>query len=715
MRGRARAHTLWGGGGDMPERRWVRVVGWAVVAAFGALAAAVALAPAPPGSAAGPTLLYDRTGAVFASLSPGERVPVPLRSIPLALQQATLATEDADFYDHHGVNPEAILRAALVDLRARAPVEGGSTITQQLAKVLYLTPNRTLTRKLLELVYTLRLESTRSKAQILTLYLNSINYGEGAYGIGAAAQTYFAQDVSTLDLAQSALLAGLPNAPTAYDPYVHPAAARARQAWVLHRMLAVGFITPAQAAAALAEPLHYTRGAGTPGAPAAGYFVDYVLSQIGSHDAALEAAVRRGGYRVTTTLDPALQAAADADFAQYMPAGTPSAQGVLQPQGALVAIDPASGAVRALIGGRSYAQAPYNRAINALRQPGSTFKAFLYAAALADGHTVTQRQFDGPVTYPGAGGQPYTVHDDGPYQLRQLTMREAMAISDNVVAVKWADEIGPQLVIRMARAMGITSPLQPTLPLVLGTYDVTPLELTDAYVPLANLGTAYAPWAVVSVVSATGATVWAPAPPRGRRALDPGVAYIDTSLLQSVMTDGTGSALLATVDRPVAGKTGSTNNVKDAWFVGFTPDLVAGVWVGDDQPEAMNGFGATLAGPVWAHFMADALAGLPARSWTQPADVVAVTVAAEDGLLPNATSPTVSELFLRGTQPTQVSPLNGDGGRDPGLTGLPGSQILPPLLGSLELPTKLPLVPPIPAASLALPAAGAPGSATAAP
>jgi 1A family penicillin-binding protein len=680
-----------------PARAWVRAAGWGLVALFAAIALAVALLPVPAGGSAAPTLVYDEAGQPFATLPPGNRRSVPLEAVPLALQEATVATEDAEFYVHHGLNPAAVLRALWVDVRAGAPVQGGSTITQQLAKTLFLTPSRTVGRKLLELLYTLRLEATYSKAQILEMYLNSIYYGEGAYGVAAAAETYFGQDVSTLDLAQSALLAGLPNAPTAYDPYTHPDAARQRQLWVLHRMVVTGYITEAQAAAAAAETLHFTRGAAAV-APAAGYFLGYVLDEIGRHDPRLESAVRKGGYRIYTTLDPTLQAAADRAIQRGLPPGRPDRSGVLQPEGALVAIDPGTGAVRALVGGRSDVLDPFNRALYAKRQPGSTFKPFLYAAALEAGHTVVERKYDGPVSYPGAGGRPYVVKDFGDYTFRWLTMREALAISDNVVAVKWAADIGPARVIRTARRMGITSPLQPTLPLVLGAYDVTPLELTSAYVPLANLGTAYPPWCVVRVEDAAGRTVWAPSPPRGRAALDPGVAYIVTSMLESVMTDGTGRSLLPGIDRPVAGKTGSTNDQRDAWFVGYTPDLVVGVWVGDDQPAPLGGYGADLAGPVWRSLMLQVLPALPARDWAMPADVVPVQVSAVDGLLPNPTSPVVTELFLRGTEPTEVSPVYDPGAQPAGLIGVPGSQVAPPLLGT----------PPLPAAQP--PAAGGPGA-----
>jgi 1A family penicillin-binding protein len=649
-----------------------------VACGAGALVLAVVFLPVHPRANRVPTLIYADNGRLVAALSPGERVPVSYDEIPYDVRAATLAAEDATFYRNFGIDPAAILRAAFIDLRAGAVVQGGSTITQQLAKNLYLSDARTFRRKALELLYTLRLQATHSKTQILTSYLNTIYYGEGAYGIGAAAEIYFDEPLSRIDLAQAALLAGLPAAPQLFDPYLHPAAARRRQLWVLQRMASLGFVSAARAAAAAAEPLRYQRGHVTAPGPPAAYFVQYVLASIGQHDPGLEAAVRAGGYRVYTTLDPTMQEAADRAFASYMPPGAPNALGVIEPEGALVAIDPRNGAVRALIGGRSYRQSPFNRALYAMRQPGSTFKAFLYATVVGRGYPVTDRLFDGPVSYPGAGGKPYVVHDWDGYSRRWVTVREAVADSVNVVAVKWAKIVGPAAVIATARRMGLTTPMQPTLPLVLGAYSTTPLELADAYLPLANGGWAMAPWCVERVVSPAGETVWAPPSPTPRRALDPGVAYIVTSLLQSVMTDGTGRHLLPIVGRPVAGKTGTTNGLKDAWFVGYTPTLVADVWVGDDTPADLGGYGDTIAGPVWAHFMANALAGTPVRTFPMPADVRIVRVSAVDGLLPNPTSPTVPEVFLAGTVPTRRSPLIGYAGRDPGLTGIPGSQITPP-------------------------------------
>jgi 1A family penicillin-binding protein len=671
---------FWASGPRRPPRPWVRRAGWAAIACLGALVAVVAALPLPPPAAPSPTTIYDDRGRVLATLYPQDRIPVTLAEVPAVLQQAVIDAEDRDFYREFGINPRAILRAALVDLRARRVVEGGSTIAQQLAKALFLSPARTFTRKALEVAYTLKLEASYSKPQILQMYLNTVYFGDGAYGVGAAAETYFGKPVRDLGLGEAALLAGLIRAPETYNPYTHPAMARQVRALVLRNMVAAGDLTAAEAARAEAQPLGVIPPAKRPPDERA-YLTDYLLNQVAAAHPELAGSLRRGGYRIFTTIDLPMQEAAERDFARYMPPGAADAAGIRQPQGALVALDPRTGGIRAMVGGRGDRGDTFNRAVDAHRQPGSTFKAFLYAAVVDAGYTVVDRQLDAPVVYPGADGRPYRPTDYGskPYLNREVTVREAVALSDNVVAVKWANLIGPQQVIRFARRMGITSPLQPTLPLVLGAYTVTPLELADAYLPLANLGKAIPPWSIRAVIAPDGRSLPMPAPPRPRPALDPGVAYIVTSLLESVMTEGTGKSLLPILGgRPVAGKTGTTDQQKDAWLVGYTPDLVAAVWVGDDVPRPMaDGYGSVLAGPVWAHFMADAEQGTEPSDWPQPSDVVTVRVSADDGLLPNPTSPTVAEVFLRGTAPTAESPVV-SATAAPAPAAVPGDMLNPP-------------------------------------
>ncbi len=663
-----------------PPRLWVRRLGWGVIAAIAVAVGLVAALPLRGTAAASPTIIYDDRGRVLASLFPQNRVPVTLAQVPPVMQHAVIDAEDRDFYVEFGINPRSILRAALVDLRAHRIIEGGSTIAQQLAKTLFLTPARTFARKAEELAYTLKLEATYSKPRILQMYLNAVYFGDGAYGIGAAAETYFGKPIQDITLPEAALLAGLIRAPETYDPYLHPQAARQVRGIVLDSMVAAGAITRAEGAAAAAQPL----GVVAPRPKASSersYLISYILGQVTAAHPDLAASIRRGGYRIFTTIDLSMQKAAEQDFARYMPPGKEGASGILQPEGALVAIDPQTGGIRAMIGGRGNPGDTFNRAVNAHRQPGSTFKAFLYAAVVSSGYTVVDRQLDSAVSYPGANGGVYRPTDYGsqPYLNKEVTVREALAISDNVVAIKWANLIGPERVIQIARRMGITSPLQPTLPLVLGAYSVTPLELADAYVPLANQGRAVAPWSIRAVVAPDGQPVPMPPPPKARQALSPGVAYIVTSLLESVLKQGTGRGLLPILDgRPAAGKTGTTDQQKDAWFVGYTTSLVTAVWVGDDHPQPMsNGYGSQLAGPVWAHFMADAERGTEISDWPQPGDVVTVKVSADDGLLPNPTSPIVPEVFLRGTAPTATSPILSKSA-PPAPVGLPGDILNPP-------------------------------------
>lgn len=671
---------FWARGTPRPPRLWVRRLGWVGVSLVAAVVALIAVLPIRVPAMSNPTVIYDDRGRVLATLYRQNRVPVTLAEVPAVMQRAVIDAEDRDFYGDFGINPRSILRAAIVDLRERRIVQGGSTIAQQLAKTLFLTPARTFTRKIEEVAYTLKLEATYTKPEILQMYLNDVYFGDGAYGVGAAARTYFDKPVQALTLPEAALLAGLIRAPGAYNPYVHPKLAQQVRLNVLDSMVAAGTIDRAQAAAAAAQPLGVVARRPQPGSERS-YLIHYILGQVTAAHPNLADSLRRGGYRIFTTIDLTMQEAAEKDFARYMPPGKPDSQGIVQPEGALVAIDPQTGGIRAMVGGRGNPGDTFNRAVDAQRQPGSTFKAFLYSAVLSAGYTVADRQMDAAVSYPGADGGVYRPTDYGstPYLNKEVTVREALAISDNVAAVKWANLIGPERVIAVARRMGITSPMQPTLPLVLGAYTVTPLELADAYVPLANLGKAIAPWSIRAVIAPDGRPVAMPAPPKARQALSPGVAYIVTSLLESVLTQGTGKGLLPILQgRPAAGKTGTTNDQKDAWFVGYTPSLVAAVWVGDDIPRPMaNGYGSQLAGPIWAHFMADAERGTEISDWAQPGDVVTVKVSADDGLLPNPSSPTVPEVFLRGTVPTAVSPILSRTA-PPAPVGLPGDMMNPP-------------------------------------
>jgi 1A family penicillin-binding protein len=596
--------------------------------------------------------IYDRNGELVGRLFVENRTPIALGDIPVHLRQAVVAIEDHRFYLHHGVNPVSIGRALVRNLQSGRVVEGGSTITQQLAKNLFLTPERTLTRKIKELVLTLKLEMRYSKNELLAKYLNVIYLGHGTYGVEAAAQSYFQKPASELTLAESAMLAGLIRSPENYSPYVNPERAEERKNLVLDRMLDYNMIDGETAAAAKSEKVPLP-GLRRP-ALRAPYFVQYVIEQLSQHHPEVERFIYRGGYRIETTLDLQLQLAAEKAVSERLPEGKPDSEGVLQPQVGLVAIDPNSGEIRAMVGGRSFENSKFNRAL-ARRQPGSAFKPFVYAAVLDSGYTAVSRQVCEPVSFPGANpNQPYqpTDYGDQPYHYRPMTIREALKVSDNVVAVRWLAEIGPAKGVRYAQLLGIESPLEASLPLVLGASEVTPLEMAAAYCPFANLGLQVQPYAIRRAYDNQG-NLLEENRPQVNKVLDENTAYLITDLLKTVMQPGGTGGHLG-LGRPVAGKTGTSEDQRDAWFIGYTPDIVVAVYVGHDQPANLRGYGGTLAGPIWLQTLQEGLAGIPARDFPQPAGIRRVAVCSETGHLPNQTCPTVLEPFRQGTEPRQV-------------------------------------------------------------
>jgi 1A family penicillin-binding protein len=624
------------------------------------LAAALPL-PAP--QALSGSLVYDFQDRPLLRLDRRLRLPVSLSEVSPHLRRAILAAEDSRFYRHFGLDPLGVARAAWVNLRAGRVVEGGSTITQQLARNLYLGQERTLSRKLRELFLALQLEARYSKDEILEMYLNDIYLGNGAYGVEAASRLYFGKSARELSLSQAALLAGIIRAPETYNPLRYPERAQERKEVVLQRMVRTGWISSSEAQKARRERLRFAGSARLPTYP---HFVDYLMREVRLRYPGLERDLLRRPYRIYTSLDPRMQEAAE-EAVRSVPEGV---------EAALVALEPSTGYIRALVGGRE-PKGGYNRALDARRQPGSAFKPFLYAALLQDGHTVVERQMCEPISFPGRDPEhPYTPADftqggrRPPYHFRPLAMREALEISDNVVTVRWVSLYSPSRLAAFARSLGIESPLKPELPLALGASEVTPLEMARAYAAFANGGFRIRPLAVRRLEDPRGRVLLSQEPVRDR-VLDPGVAYIITDILKGVITRGTARNLAGTVTRPAAGKTGTTDRSDNAWFIGYTPDLVAAVWVGKDLPAPLPGFGSTLAGPVWAAFMNRALEGKPPSDFPMPPNVRRLAVSATDGLLPNPYSPVTEELFLRGTEPRLVSPLTA--------RPLPPAQALAPL------------------------------------
>ena len=605
--------------------------------------------PLPDPEIAQSSHVLDVHGRLVRELYVERRTPVPREDIPELLTRAVLVMEDERFYRHWGVDPIALVRAFLVNWRAGRVVEGGSTISQQLVKNLYLSHDRTYYRKMIEALLTIKMELRTEKDAILEMYLNQIYMGHGAFGMESAAQTYFGKSVHELDLAESALMAGIIRSPENYSPYNNPELAVSRRNRVLDRLQEKEHITAEAAAAARQAPIQLV---GLPGEPGAPYFISYLLAEIREEHPDLAPLVHRGGLVIQTSLDWDIQKAAENAVAHHLVAGEPDAQGILQPQVALVAVDPTNGHIRAMIGGRDYAQTQLNRTSQAFRPPGSAFKFFVYTAVVAQGYPPTSLQVCEPVSYPGPeAGTTYSPRNfDGTYAYRPVDVREAVATSNNVVAVRWTHLLGPTIVKEYASRLGIKSPMHDNLSLALGTAEVSPLEITTALVPLANGGLHVKPVALLSISDSEGNVIYTHQPHQ-RPVLDARVSFLVSQLFTSVFApEATAQHLQLNV--PAAGKTGTTTGLLDAWFIGYNPALAASVWVGyDGQESSLPGTGGTVAGPIWAAFMNQALSEGRAANWQLPMGVVELDICTETGLLPNMTCPTRREYFLAETQP----------------------------------------------------------------
>ncbi|MEQ8964775.1 MAG: PBP1A family penicillin-binding protein, partial [Azospirillaceae bacterium] len=591
-----------------PRRRWGRwLAKWtAVLAIWGGLALAGTLAffaydmpridavEAPERRPA--VTVLDAEGAGLARFGELTGASVQASELPQHLIDAVLAIEDRRFYWHPGVDPIGIARAATANLRAGRTVQGGSTITQQLAKILFLTPERTLRRKVQEALLALWLEATYTKDEILTAYLNRVYLGAGTYGVDAAARTYFGVPATRVTLRQAAILAGLLKAPSRYAPSSDPRAAGERADVVLAAMVDAGSITPGDAAAADSLPPVPRDRAGAAGSR---YFADWVADRVPDRIGGLPSDVT-----VTTTLEPRLQRLAQATVARHL-ADAGAAGGASQ--AALVALD-GRGAVVAMVGGRSYGESQFNRATQAMRQPGSAFKPFVYLAALENGLRPHDRVLDAPLTVDGWSPDNYAGEYRG-----EVTLAEALAHSLNTATVRVLDRIGVDQAVGVARRLGVTADLSRDLSLALGTSEMTLMELTAAYAALPRNGRAVWPWAVAAVRGPEGESLYDHDPADPGEVVRPWHVWELNAMLRGVVTEGTGRAARL-ADRVAAGKTGTSQNYRDAWFVGFTADYTVGVWVGNDDGAPMDGVtGGGLPARIWHDFVAGASEGLPAR------------------------------------------------------------------------------------------------------
>ena len=578
------------------------------------------------------------------------REPATWEQIPPTLKDAVVATEDKRYWHHHGLDFRAMARATLANLRHHE-LQGASTITQQLSKNLFLTPHRTFARKLAEAGLSIYLELRLDKKRILTIYLNHIYLGQdgpaSVMGVRSAARHYFSKEVSDLTLPESALIAGVIRGPGVYNPFRDPAAAKGRRDHVLRRMLAEGMISQFEADAAIESPLTLTRGTPIEDRRDSAYYAAEVVRQLVPRYGG--DSLYRHGLSIHTSMDPLLQNLARKTLTDS------------KHQAALAVIDPRDGSVLALTGGRSFTESQFNRATQALRQPGSAFKPFVYASALKISLTPATILRDKPKHYPDAGKGWSPANYEGVYH-GTTTMREALSHSLNAATLDLAERVGIKRVQETARECGITSPLRDDLGLALGASEVGLLELVGAYQPFAHQGLRPTLRLVTSVVDADGVVLEQTAP-EVSVGLDPAVAYLMNSMLETVTIEGTARGVRKMgVTFPVAGKTGTTNDGRDAWFVGYTSSLLAGVWVGDDQNRALKLTGAKDALPLWASFMLQANADRPGEPFTRPENVIEVLVCPDSGMVARSGCPRKrGEVFITGTEPRSECALHRGG------------------------------------------------------
>jgi len=612
------------------------------------------------------SLVFARDGSLIGEIGRQKRTIVSIRSLPRYVGQAFVAVEDQRFYQHDGVDVVGIA-GALKDAVKGDP-RGASTITQQLVGNMHPDiidrTDRSLSRKLREQSAAREMEKRYTKEQILEAYLNQISFGHGWYGIESAARHYFGKGAAQMTLAEAATLASIPKGPALYDPIRYPKRVTGRRDLVLSLMAEQKYITSAQASAAKRTPLTTVPNAGL--SVDASYFVDVVRIQAERAGVA----VGTGGFRIYTSLDPLLQRSATealvegVDAVEAMPgyrhtkfAGRPKGSTDYL-QGAVVAMDPSTGDVRALVGGRDYRESSFDRVIDGMRQPGSAFKPIVYAAAIADSLTANAIIPDTAIAIPLDRGRVYRPDNSDNQFLGPITMREALTKSRNVVAVQLAEHVGMDTIVTWARRFGIDAPVAPYPASAIGASALQPLDLVAAYTVFANLGAHVSPRFIYRIEDRAGAAVFTnpAAPPRS--VIDPKVAFIVRDMMREVVERGTATSVrrYLPVTIPVAGKTGTTNDNTDVWFVGMTPDVVAGVWIGFDKPKTITSgaAGGTLAAPIFGRMMAHFYAARSASEWLPPNGLIAAELDRVTGALADSTTPPdrrYTEYFLAGTEP----------------------------------------------------------------
>jgi len=592
--------------------------------------------------------VFDNQRRFVGRILPEQRYWAPIERIPAFLQKAVVAVEDSRFYQHGGIDVRGIARALVKDVVKGRLAEGGSTITQQLIKNRYLTGAKTIERKIDEARMAMDFEQKYTKQQILEMYFNEIYYGNGAWGIAQAARYYFDKNPEELSDAECAMLAGVQKNPSRYNPLGNPARVTGRRDMVLKRMVDLNMITPRQRQQLRAHPPSVVKAGQAP------QYLAHVRSKLIERYGAQ--IIEQGGLEVTAALDLNLQKQAEQALREGVKRISPELQG------ALVSLDPATGDVLAAVGGVDVARNGYNRAFTARRQPGSAIKPLIYAAALEKGMTAGSIWNDTPAAYSRGNNEIWKPLNYGREQYGELSLRQALAYSNNVIAVKLLEAIGVPYFVDFAGKMGLQLRAENGLSLALGTDEVTLNDLVLAYTPLATGGVRPQARVIISVYDSKR-RVWMENPPVVTQVISPAVAYITTQMMKDVMNYGTAKNLKKfSQTYPSAGKTGTTDDYRDAWFVGYTPQVITGVWVGYDKPRpGGKGFtGGAIAAPVWERFMRKAVTVKPATDFTRPDTVVSVTIDPDTGCLATGScSKKREEFYLAGTEPDEYCPKHG--------------------------------------------------------
>lgn len=609
------------------------------------------------------TLLLDKDGKVFDRVHGAEnRIPITIDKIPKNVQNAFIAIEDVRFYEHHGVSLRDIFRAIYIDITKQKKEQGASTITQQLAKLTFLTPDKTPKRKIQEMYLALKIERQYTKKEILEMYLNKIYFSHGAYGIQAAAQTYFSKDVQNLTVAEAATLAAIPKGPSIYDPKSNPKNAKARRNLVLSNMEKYSFISKEEATKDEAEEIKLNYNENNKLIYNHPYFVEYVIDQLKSKGYSDET-IYTGGLKVYTTMDPKIQTTAEdvlKDPANFKGIEAKPTDSGLQPQASAVVSDPHTGYLKALVGGRDFLTKRQLNRVNIGKQPGSSIKPLLdYGPAIEKGDSPATPVDDSPLHYPNAvNGKDWDPKNDGNEGFSGITTyRSALAFSRNIPAIEVLQKTGLTEAIKFTKKLGLTTiDEKKGLSNALGTSEVTPIQVAGAYGAFANNGIYIEPTAILKIVSENNKTD--EIKQEKHVAMKETTAYIITSMLQSVVSNGTGTAAQLP-NWQVAGKTGTTDEGKNLWFDGYTTSYLGVVWIGHDKPQRMGdyAYAGTYAAPIWKKIMLKAHEGVQPTNFKEPNGIITATVDGKSGLLPGPNCPPgdiVTDIFAKNTVPTKI-------------------------------------------------------------